>query len=61
MRLRNTSKAFNGEIKINDTSKNEIDISWKNGNTFAHLKANLNTFRFSINYSEFDINKLMVF
>lgn len=61
MRLRNTSKAFNGEIRINDTSKNEIDILWENGNTFAHLKANLKTYKFSINYSEFDINKLMVF
>jgi sucrose phosphorylase len=61
MRLRNTSKAFDGEIKINDTSKNEIDILWENGNTFAHLKANFKTYRFSINYSEFGINKLMDF
>jgi len=61
MRLRNTSKAFDGEIKINDTSKNEIDILWENGNNFAHLKANFKTYRFSINYSEFGINKLMDF
>jgi len=61
MRLRNTSKAFDGEIWINDTSKSEIDILWKNSNTFAHLKANLKTYRFSINYSEFGTNKLMDF
>jgi sucrose phosphorylase len=61
MQLRNTSKAFDGDIKINDTSKNEIDILWKNGNTFAHLKANVKTYRFSIYYSEFGINKLMDF
>lgn len=61
MRLRNTSKAFDGEIKINDTSKNEIDILWKNGNAFAHLKANLKTYRFSINYTESSINKVKVF
>ena len=61
MRLRNTSKAFDGEIKINDASKNEIDILWKNGNVFAHLKANLKTYRFSINYTESGINKMKVF
>lgn len=56
IRLRNTSKAFGGEIKINGTAENEIDILWTFGNDFAHLKANLITFKFSISYSEYGIN-----
>ena len=61
MRLRNTSKAFLGSIKINNTSDNEIDIYWSLENDYAHLKADLNTFEFTINYSEDGIDKLMSF
>ena len=56
IRLRNTSKAFGGELKINDVAENLIDILWSNGNDFAHLKANLITFKFSISYSESGLN-----
>lgn len=61
MRLRNTSKAFDGNIKINDTSKNEIDILWKNGSDFAHLKADLRTHFFTINFSDLGIDKALTF
>ncbi|WP_341215449.1 sucrose phosphorylase [uncultured Wocania sp.] len=61
MRLRNTSKAFRGEIKINDVAENLIDILWSNGNDFAHLKVNLITFKFSISYSESGINYMKHF
>lgn len=56
IRLRNTSKAFGGEIKINDTAENKIDILWTYKKDFAHLKANLKTFKFCISYSESGIN-----
>ena len=61
IRLRNTSKAFDGDIKINETSKNEINILWENGNNFAHLKANLKTYKFTINYTESGESKLIDF
>jgi sucrose phosphorylase len=61
IRLRNTSKAFGGEIKINDTAENEIDILWTNRKDFAHLKANLKTFKFTISYSESGINNVKRF
>lgn len=61
LRLRNTSKAFLGEIKIIESAQNEIDINWSYNEDFAQLKANLKTFKFSIHYSEFGINKTLEF
>jgi sucrose phosphorylase len=61
MRLRNTLNAFEGDVKIKGTPKNEIDILWENDNDFAHLKANLSTCEFFINYSEAGINKTLRF
>ena len=52
IRLRNTSKAFSGTVRINETFYKEIDIKWINQNEFAHLKANLKTSTFTINYTE---------
>lgn len=48
IRLRNTSVAFSGEITINDTSEDRIDILWSNKEHTAHLKANLNTYEFTV-------------
>ena len=52
LRLRNTSKAFSGTVRINETSDKIIDIKWVNQNEFAHFIANLNTYSFKINYTE---------
>jgi sucrose phosphorylase len=52
IRLRNTSKAFSGTVKINDSVDSTIDILWTNQNEFAHLKANLKTKSVSIQYSQ---------
>ena len=52
MRLRNTAKAFSGEIKINKTTDSELDILWTNKNDFAHLKANLKNYSFTIENME---------
>lgn len=51
IKLRNTSKAFSGTIKINDTSPCEIDILWANKNDKAHLKVNLKTQKFTVTHS----------
>lgn len=63
MRLRNTSKAFLGQIEINKASKteSEIDILWKNNEEEVHLKANLKSYSFTINYTENNMSKTMTF
>lgn len=61
MRLRNTLKAFSGAIKINEVSDDEIDISWTFNKEFAQLKANLKTYTFIINYTEFGVHKVLNF
>ena len=52
IRLRNTHTAFLGNLEINNTTENEIDMKWTNHNDFAHLKANLKTYSFTVKYSE---------
>jgi len=52
MRLRNSSNAFSGQVEINESVDNIIDIKWVNGNTFAHLKANLQTKNITIEHNE---------
>ncbi|MEN8856453.1 MAG: glycosidase [Flavobacteriaceae bacterium] len=52
MRLRNTSKAFLGEVNINDSEENILDITWSSKNEFAQLKVDLTKYSFSIHYSE---------
>ena len=61
MRLRNTSKAFLGMVKINDSKQNELDITWENDKEFAQLKANLSTFSFTINFSGNSIIQKLTF
>jgi sucrose phosphorylase len=52
IRLRNTSKAFSGTVKINQTADYEIDILWTNQNGSAHFKANLKTLKFNITFTQ---------
>jgi len=52
IRLRNTHKAFLGEVKFISTIASKIDITWQNGKDFANLKADLNTLSFNVNYSK---------
>lgn len=61
MRLRNTLKAFSGQIKINNVSRESLSISWVNNESKAHLKANLKTFNFSITYNIESETKKLVF
>ncbi len=48
IRLRNTAKAFSGQIQIHETPENELAITWKYGNDIATLKANLSTYKFQV-------------
>jgi sucrose phosphorylase len=61
MRLRNTSKAFSGSIKINYSLAHQLDIMWSNKQYKAQLKANLKTLKFSIKYHSKGLSKSMNF
>lgn len=61
MHLRNTSNAFSGHVEINDTVDAIIDVKWVNGDTVAHLKANLKTYGFTIDHTENGITNTMSF
>lgn len=51
IRLRNTANAFSGDVTFTETNEEVLNITWKNGDEFAQLDANLKTHRFSIRYS----------
>lgn len=61
IKLRNTSKAFLGKVKINETEDNQIDILWKSDESTAQLKANLETLTFSITHSENKTTRALFF
>jgi len=52
MRLRNRSSAFSGTVTINDAVENVVDILWAKDGESAHLKANLNSFKFIITHTK---------
>ncbi|WP_282122904.1 alpha-amylase family glycosyl hydrolase [Algibacter mikhailovii] len=61
IRLRNSSKVFNGIIKVNETSSHMIDVVWQNNNDSAHLRANLKTRKFTIKLKEGELIEIMSF
>ena len=61
IRLRNTSKAFSGNVKINNSLESEIDIKWSNNGNVVQLLADLKTYKFTIIYNEGSENKVMSF
>jgi sucrose phosphorylase len=61
LRLRNTSKAFSGELSINKAADNQLDLRWESDGHMAHLKANLENFGFSIDYNDAGTIKTMTF
>ncbi len=61
IKIRNTSAAFNGKIRIGKTTENILDIKWQNGNDSAHLKADLSNHTFTVELNENGVEKLMPF
>ncbi|RAJ18232.1 alpha-amylase family glycosyl hydrolase [Olleya aquimaris] len=61
IKLRNTSKAFQGEVSFNNTSKNIIDVKWENEGSSVHLNANLKTFSFNITCKENNETKVLTY
>jgi sucrose phosphorylase len=58
IRLRNTSNAFLGYIEINDAFDDKIDIKWINNTSVMHLKADLETYNFTIKHIENEITTI---
>ena len=52
MRVRNTSKAFMGNLRINETTDGQLDLLWTFQNARAQLRADLQTLAFTIEYTE---------
>lgn len=52
IQLRNTHKAFLGKVEIIETTPDQINIKWVHHDEVAHLKADLNTLKFSITSTE---------
>lgn len=61
MRLRNTLNAFSGTVHVENSTENELEITWTCGTDFARLKANLTTAEFFIEYSELGTLKKLSF
>jgi hypothetical protein len=52
MRLRNTSKAFSGNLSIANSKENELHLTWRNNKDFATLKADLSSLNFTVEYTQ---------
>ena len=61
MRLRNTLKAFLGQVNILKSPEDKLSILWKNKEDKAHLEADLKSFSFSISYKEDGTNVKLEF
>ncbi|WP_411893454.1 glycosidase [Winogradskyella sp. A2] len=57
IRLRNTHKAFQGQIKINPTSDSKLSLVWNNNGAYVKLEADLEALLFKVNYSYLDSEK----
>jgi len=52
IRLRNTSAAFKGEMKIDDTDPQQIHITWQHPEATATLKADLRNHNFTVYHGD---------
>lgn len=48
IRFRNTANAFSGKVEITEGDIDQLQIKWNNGEDYATLKADLNTYSFTI-------------
>jgi sucrose phosphorylase len=51
MRLRNTSSAFDGDLKVEDADEHLLCLTWANGSSSASLKADLRSHGFSVTHT----------
>jgi sucrose phosphorylase len=61
IRIRNTHAAFLGQAEFIQSKQHEVSIFWKHQNDFTHLRADLNTKSFEIEFSENLNSKILRF
>jgi sucrose phosphorylase len=61
IRLRNTSNAFSGHVEINDALEHKMDIKWINDKSVIHLKADLDSYKFTIEHIEQGITTIFCY
>ncbi|WP_242092644.1 alpha-amylase family glycosyl hydrolase [Aestuariivivens sediminicola] len=61
MRLRNTSKAFNGSLHIESSTEDKLDLKWSFHDDFARLQADLKNFDFIITFTDSGSVETMTF
>jgi sucrose phosphorylase len=52
IKLRNSSKAFYGELELGNTEEQSLEMTWTNGNSTATLQANLLDFGFTVTHKD---------
>jgi sucrose phosphorylase len=52
IKLRNSSKAFYGELELGNTEEQSLEMTWTNGNSTATLQANLLDFGFTVTHND---------
>ncbi|MET0070662.1 MAG: glycosidase [Candidatus Thiodiazotropha sp.] len=52
IRLRNRSSAFSGELAIEPTDSHLLQLTWRNGEAYARLEADLRSCRFSVEHRD---------
>lgn len=52
LRLRNTSPAFRGELEIGPCNRHDLDLTWRNGEYWARLHADLEKLTFTVQYAD---------
>nr|VFK16141.1 MAG: sucrose phosphorylase [Candidatus Kentron sp. LFY] len=52
MRLRNTSPAFDGQLKIHNSDEHHLHLTWENGPWTATLSANLRDFTIGVKHTD---------
>jgi sucrose phosphorylase len=61
IRLRNTSNAFSGHVEINDALEHKMDIKWINDKSVIRLKADLDSYKFTIEHIEQGITTIFCY
>ena len=60
IRLRNTSPAFDGELKVNGTEEQQLHLTWKNQACIATLNADLRNYSFSITHTDNAVHEKVI-
>ena len=52
LRLRNTFPAFRGQLEVGDCNRHDLNLTWRNGEAWARLRADLEALTFTVDYCD---------